>query len=219
MAAVVHYPLAGTTLKRAGCSQVSFGFESMDQKILDSINKKVTVAQNEQAAALCEKHDMDYGGTSFMVGYIDESEEEMRKTADFCRKHYLRYEPHYMTPFPGTELYRYALKEGLIDNELAYLKKLALQGNTNHLLINVTKHLRDEELIALRAKYIFYTSPYRKMGKVSPQKIVERLGILLRLPPALIANNVAREVKRMAGFRATTESHAAKDPRNSNVWE
>jgi anaerobic magnesium-protoporphyrin IX monomethyl ester cyclase len=204
-------------LKQAGCSQIGFGFESMDQGMLDSINKKVTVAQNEQAAALCDKHDMNYGGTSFMVGYVNESEDEIRKTAAFCRQHDLRYEPHFMTPFPETELYRYAQNAGLIKDELAYVKRLALQGNTSHLLINLTKNLGDAELTALRDKYIFYTSPYRKKGKLSMRKVIARAGILLKLPPGLMLKNIWREMGNLVKSRY--RDVVKEESRDSNIWE
>ncbi len=207
-------------LKGAGCSQISFGFESMDQKILDSINKKVTVEQNEQALALCEKHDMDCGSSSFMVGYIDESEEQMRRSAEFCRKHYLRYEPHYMTPFPGTELYRYSLEKGLIKNELEYLRELSRQGNTDYLLLNITKEISDAELTALRAKYLYYTSPYREKGRLSPRKLTAKLTSLLNLPPKLLAETVKRKFLSLTGFKTKgSGGSASAEQRYSNIWE
>ncbi len=206
-------------LKKAGCAQVGFGLESMDQKILDSINKKITVEQIEKAVELCDKYDLDYGGSSFMVGYLDETEEEMRKSAEFCRRKYLRYEPHYMTPFPGTELYRYALEKKLIPDELEYIRKISLQGNTSYLLVNLTKNMSDAELTALRGKYLFYTDPYREKGRLSARKFVAKFKSLCNLPLELLAVTVIRKTMRMAGLKTQGAGGGSAEAEHySNIW-
>lgn len=159
-------------LIEAKCTSIGFGIESMNQKILDSINKRISVEQTIKAIDLCKKHGLDYNSSSFMVGAIDETRTTIKQASDFCKKYKLKYEPHFMTPFPGTELYRYALKEGLITDELEYIKKLSEQGNTNFLLVNVCKHLSDEELTKFRNKYLYFpNSDSRNLG----QKVLDKL--------------------------------------------
>jgi len=142
-------------MKGAGCVQLGFGFESADQAVLDGYNKKATVEQAQGAIDLCHKYNIDLSASSFMVGAINETSDSMKKGYDFCRKNKLRYEPHFVTPFPLTPLYDYALKKGIIEDELEYIKGISKQGNTNYLFLNLT-HLTDEELIETRNKYIYF---------------------------------------------------------------
>ncbi len=146
-------------LKKAKCADVGFGLESMDQGILNEIGKNVKTEQIEKAIALCEKYGLKYNSSSFMIGSPSETEETVKKSSDFCKKHKCRYEPHYITPFPGTELYEDAIKKGLITDELAYIKLIAKQGHTSSLVVNVTKNLSDSQLNELNRKYKYFPKP------------------------------------------------------------
>jgi len=206
-------------LKEAGCAQIGFGLESVDQGILDSINKRVTVDQIKQAISWGDKHGLDCGSSSFMIGYINETEKEIKESSEFCKRHYLRYEPQFMTPCPGTELYRYAREKGLIKDELEYIKRLAKQGNTSHLLVNLTKNMSDQELIELREKYLFFTSPYRVNGRLSIKRIIEKIMKLASLPPHLLVETITRKIKEFAGIRTTGAGGSAViSRRDSNIW-
>lgn len=201
-------------LKQSNCFRIGFGIESLDQGVLDSIGKKTTVAQIEQSVEICERHELDYADSSFMVGAINETEETIRKSSEFCKKHNLRYEPHFMTAFPGTELYEYALKEKLIVDELDYVKKLALQGNTNFLLVNVCKYLSDEELITYRNKYLFFPGETRyTMLKRFLKKIFLNPRALLKL---INPDEIARKIRLI--FYGP-ENYKGSFDRYSNKWE
>lgn len=195
-------------LKKANCSQICFGIESLDQGILDSINKRVTLQQIEEAITICERNNMDFGGSSFMVGAFDETEETIKKASDFSRKHNLRYEPHFMTPFPGTKLYEYAREKGFIKDELKYVKKIALQGNTDYLILNLTKNLTDEQLQTLRDKYLFFP----KSPKLSLAKILSRGWEILNL------YGMKKFVESFLQW-VKNRSNPASFDKNSNIWK
>lgn len=163
-------------LKESNSKRIGFGIESMNQGVLDSINKRISVNDTIKALDLCKKHGLDYNASSFMVGAVNETHATIRQTHNFCKKYKLKYEPHFMTPLPGTELYRYALKEGLIKDELDYLRRLSKQGNTDFLLVNVCKNLTDEQLTNLRYKYLYYPVPKKLYdGRNVGQKIIDKL--------------------------------------------
>jgi anaerobic magnesium-protoporphyrin IX monomethyl ester cyclase len=145
-----------SALKAANVSDIGFGIESLDQDVLDLYNKNLEVEQIHKAIEICEKHQLSYAGSSFLIGAINETEKSVKSSVEFCRQHNLRYEPHFVTPFPGTELYSYAIEQGLIKDEVEYLRKMSAQGNTDYLLVNLTKNFSDEELIALRADSLYF---------------------------------------------------------------
>lgn len=192
------------TLKYSNCTDVGFGIESIEQDVLDSLNKGVTVEQIERALAICEKYKLYYGSSSFMIGAINETAESVRKSSAFAKKHNLRYEPHFMTPFPKTEIYDYAIKEGIIKDELEYLRKLSLQGNTDFLLVNLTKNLSDKELIDLKAENLFF--PISEKPSMSFERMVKIIKTLSH--PKEFVTKVHNKFKGKKTYN-----------RYSNIWE
>jgi len=101
-------------LKKAGCWAIQFGFESGNQRILDFIGKGITVKDNLEAVKKCKKLGIFVDG-SFMMGLPTETANEMKQTADFIKKSKID-APNVKVfkPYPSTELYDYAVKEGIL---------------------------------------------------------------------------------------------------------
>ena len=74
-----------TLLKEAGCSKVFFGFESGSQRILDRMNKKITVEQCERAAEICHRIGLHFY-SSYIVNYFGETEEDLEATEALIRR-------------------------------------------------------------------------------------------------------------------------------------
>src|SRR2546426_425227 len=93
------------TMRSAGCSGISFGVESGNQQILNSVSKQATVAQAEQAIRWAkEAHIKTY--CAFILGLPGETGESAMDTIRFA----LRTLPNgaqfnVLAPYPGTELY------------------------------------------------------------------------------------------------------------------
>jgi radical SAM superfamily enzyme YgiQ (UPF0313 family) len=93
-----------TKMKSTNCQQVFFGVESGCQSVLNAVNKRTTVEQNEAAIKMAKKSDL-FVAISIIIGYPNETAEMRKETFDFIR----RVEPDdvYLciaTPYPGTEL-------------------------------------------------------------------------------------------------------------------
>lgn len=146
-------------MKKAGCVYVGYGIESGSQKILDNMNKGVTVAQNEKAI----RETLKTGLTpviQMMFGYPGEDEGTIKETVDLLKRIHCSVplpnspEPQLSltTPLPGSPLYDQVLKEGLIKDEDEYLSKIELgYSRGSPVIINFTK-FTNEELFALKEK-------------------------------------------------------------------
>ncbi len=91
-------------MKATNCQQVFFGAESGCQTVLNAVNKRTTVEQNEAAIKMAKKAGL-FVAISIIIGYPGETAEMRKETFDFLR----RAEPDdvYLciaTPYPGTEL-------------------------------------------------------------------------------------------------------------------
>lgn len=125
-------------LKESGCVGVSLGLESGSQKILDRIDKKVKVEQIKNSLSLLRRYRIKWSG-SIQIGQPGETESDVKKSRDlFC--------PYIdelsavgvgiTTPFPGTALYHYGLKEGIIKSNEDLFNKIGL---LNKLVANFTQ--------------------------------------------------------------------------------
>jgi radical SAM superfamily enzyme YgiQ (UPF0313 family) len=111
-------------MQRAGCWQISFGIESGNQAILDTIGKGVTLEQIRSAIAATRQAGLLAKGF-FIVGHPGETAATLQQTIDFALELPLNdISVTMLTPFPGTELYRRAAEFGTFDDDWRKLNLL-----------------------------------------------------------------------------------------------
>ncbi|MCX6821052.1 MAG: radical SAM protein [Candidatus Aenigmarchaeota archaeon] len=99
-------------MKEAGCEVVHFGVETGSQKVLESINKRVTFKQVEAAVRAAERAGMRTVAF-FMFGLPGESEADMDETIEFAKKLNPTYASfNVATPYPGTAFFE-SVKDSL----------------------------------------------------------------------------------------------------------
>lgn len=98
--------------KKAGCIQVTFGWESGSQKMLDVYNKGTTVKQNEDSIKICNNVGLLANGT-VMIGGPGETIEDLELTRNFMVNNNITggVGVCVTTPFPGTKLWEDLVKE------------------------------------------------------------------------------------------------------------
>ena len=104
-------------MKRAGCRKIMFGLESGSNELLEIMKKKATTEEAVEAVKLCHKVGISTMG-SFMLGNIGETKDTIRQTINFAKRLKLDTAAFFVTsPYPGTELYEVAAKNGWIRND------------------------------------------------------------------------------------------------------
>lgn len=99
-------------LKQAGCWNIAFGIESGNQKILDSINKQITLEQITHAVALAKQAGLQVTG-HVIVGFPQDTRDTIAATERFINSLELDFVQYYCAiPYPGTKLYQDALANG-----------------------------------------------------------------------------------------------------------
>lgn len=182
-------------MKASGCTSVGYGVESGSQKILNSMNKRVTVKQNELAITNTLKAGMT-PIVQMIYGYPGENIETIRETVDFFdRVHF--YPPvgygdvfiSLLTPLPGSPLYEELVTDGRIRSEEEFL--LGLEHGYyigSPLRINLTQ-FTDEELLTHQAKLLKELhSNYTKYAWKRPMELIRRYV------------NAATTIKAVEGF-------------------
>lgn len=136
-------------MKESGCVFINYGIESIDDEALRRMNKALTVDMIVKGV----ENTIDCGispGLNIIFGNLGETRETLERDVEFL----LKYDDHAqnrtirpVTPYPGTDLYNYAIKEGFIlDIEDFYENK---HRNSDLMTCNFTDLSDDEYYDAL----------------------------------------------------------------------
>ena len=101
-------------LARAGCGFVFFGVESVSQKTLQSMKKRIVPTDTERAFQLCRQAGVRTVAST-IIGYPGEDEADAMATVEFCKRIGASYAFFGLpTPFPGTPFRQQCEENGWI---------------------------------------------------------------------------------------------------------
>lgn len=124
-----------------GCRLIYYGIESGAQEILDKMKKpiKASLAANEIKA--CSDAGI-YPFISFIIGFPDETEDELKKTVDMLKKvsYFGKLFCYFYIPYVGSELFDSLIKSGKI-SEIKSIKDINLRFPFNTIVRNLKKNL------------------------------------------------------------------------------
>ncbi len=104
-------------MKDAGCTLISYGLESFDAEVLQSMRKKTTPEQIAGAIDMTSERKIAFLG-NFLFGDPAENLRSVNNTLDWWSKH--RHLGINLTPiqiYPGTPLYKDAVARGIIEDD------------------------------------------------------------------------------------------------------
>ena len=106
-------------MKKAGCFNIFYGYESGDQGLLDMVDKGTTLDRIRQVNQWTKEAGIEIRA-SFMLGLPGETPELARKTIDFA----IELDPDYAqfslpTPYPGTSLWHQAKNYGNLKTDFS----------------------------------------------------------------------------------------------------
>ena len=101
-------------MKKTGCRMLCVGYEFGSQKLLDAVNKRVTLDSMRKFAKLTREAGLKVNGC-FMIGAPGETKETARQTIEFAKE----LNPNtaqfsVMVPYPGTMFYKWAKENNFI---------------------------------------------------------------------------------------------------------
>jgi len=109
-------------MKESGCSELIFGVESGDQRVLNTIiDKNLNLETVVKTAAICKKFKIKTKAF-FVIGFPGETMEDMKRTVNFAlmlrRKYGVQSGLLIATPLVGTRLYDVCKEKGYLVKEL-----------------------------------------------------------------------------------------------------
>mgnify|MGYP003582378860 FL=1 len=112
---IVDMPDILDDLKESGCQSLFIGFESINDKAIDSVNKvQNSVGKYERLVEELHKRGIMINA-SFVFGLDEDDSSVFQKTLDWIVKNKIEtVTSHILTPYPGTRLYENLHKQGRI---------------------------------------------------------------------------------------------------------
>ncbi|MBU1946373.1 MAG: B12-binding domain-containing radical SAM protein [Nanoarchaeota archaeon] len=101
-------------MREAGCRRVAYGIESGVQELLNNIKKGFKIEQVREAIKMTKQADLEIIAY-FMLGLPGETKELSLKTIEFAKEldaDFVKF--NLAVPYPGTEMYDQAVKEGTL---------------------------------------------------------------------------------------------------------
>jgi radical SAM superfamily enzyme YgiQ (UPF0313 family) len=142
-------------LVQAGTYRVVYAIETGSPRVQKNIRKNVNLEKARKYINYSAKKGLSVG-SFFMLGFLDETEEEMRQTINFaCTTKISTASFFILTPFPGTEVYEQALARNIEVDKANYTHYYALSANISKVSDKTITRLR------LWAYMRFYLNPFR----------------------------------------------------------
>lgn len=136
-------------MKEAGCVFINYGIESLDDNTLRIMHKGLTREmiirgiENTLKVGISPGLNIIYGNIDEPISAINDAVEFLLKYDDHAQMRTIR--P--VTPYPGTELFDYAIKKGLLKDIADFYENK--HKNSDLLAVNFTKHSDEEIYLAL----------------------------------------------------------------------
>lgn len=175
-------------MKKAGCVDVMYGIEFGTQRMLDFVNKRITLEDIRRTVRMTNKVGIPIKGL-FMMGYPTETKETLQDTINFAKSLKMDFfTVSLVAPYPGTNLYKYCVEKNLLVTsdwiDLMQIRHSAIK--LEHLSIEdvieyINKFMRE---CMLRPSYMLHMliKHPRKVFRYSPKllkKVFENL-VLIR---------------------------------------
>lgn len=153
------YPELLQLMEAAGCDALCVGIESGNERVQQLIRKKVTVETIKQRAAMIAKCSKIRITGYFMIGFLDETEEEIHDTIELASTLPLvRAAFNVVIPIPGTQIF-----DELIEKEQLKLHEINWDTLTNDQIAFKRNHVSGKRLMQLQREAFlrFYSRPDR----------------------------------------------------------
>lgn len=99
-------------MHKAGCIQISYGIESFDQKVLDTIRKGTTVKGNIEAMKWTREAGIKVNAF-MMIGLPNETDDSIKKSLELAEKYADSALWSVLTPYPDTYIWDHAEEFGI----------------------------------------------------------------------------------------------------------
>ncbi len=162
-------------MKKAGCFAIFYGIESADEKVLENLNKMITLERVRETVSITKKTGIKPLGF-FMFGNPGETEESIRKTIDFALSLDLTYATFTKTMAKPKSYYD---ELNIKNTGFDYWREYVLGRCSERTPIRTWTNL-DDKLLTKYVKEAFYRFYFRPSHIINTLKELRSLGQIVR---------------------------------------
>ncbi|MCL2814360.1 MAG: B12-binding domain-containing radical SAM protein [Oscillospiraceae bacterium] len=142
-------------MKKSGCQVLLIGFESLDKKNLDQMNKSWNYKLGERDELVRKMHKAGIGiYATFVFGFDADAEETFEDTLRFAMKHKFFFAAfNHLLPFPGTPLYERLQQSGRLLYDKWWLKEGYRYGDIPYRPMQMSHEELKEKCAAARRRF------------------------------------------------------------------
>lgn len=143
------------TMKKSGCQVLLIGFESLDQKNLDQMNKSWNYQMGERDEFVRKMHKAGIGiYATFVFGFDADAVETFDDTIKFAMKHKFFFAAfNHLLPFPGTPLYERLQESDRLLYEKWWLKEGYRYGDIPYRPLRISHEELKDKCAAVRRRF------------------------------------------------------------------
>jgi anaerobic magnesium-protoporphyrin IX monomethyl ester cyclase len=143
-------------MRRAGCSLIYLGVESVHQEVLNNVGKNTTIRQITSAVKTIEKNNIEIMA-SYILGTLGETRTDVEQTIEFAKKlNTLFVQFGVITPYPGSPFY------DRIKRERKFLTGRWNEFSTTRHVFSNTISLSESDILKFYASYWLRLSFFKK---------------------------------------------------------
>ena len=153
-------------LKKAGCQGIHYGIEAGTEKVLNILNKGITINHARKIFNLTKKYKIPILAY-FMIGNPKETLDDIHTTFKVMKS----LKPDYvhitiLTPFPGTKIYNDGLAKGIIKKD--YWREFAANPRSDFVPPHWDELFSKDELndLLIRGYRSFYLNPFYVLKRI-----------------------------------------------------
>lgn len=151
-------------MRKSGCCVLLIGFESIEEKNLEQMNKGWSSRLGERDELVQRIHDAGISiYATFIFGFDHDTEETFRKAVDFSLKHKFFYAAfNHLLPFPGTPLYARLKSEQRLFRPKWWTEDGYKYGDIAFTPKNMSPEELSERCVKARREFFCYSSIARR---------------------------------------------------------
>lgn len=183
-------------LKRAGCSRISFGVESAQQKYLDYLEKGTAIEQIKKAFKIARKVRQPTFAY-MMIGLRDQTKEEMYEQLEFLKKIKASYASFSVcSAYPRTSLYHNLLQDGTLKCD--FWQKFAESPSKNFQMPPSSNLYSIEDIRQIQKELTqkFYLTPLFIVKTILRIRSLKQFCVLLKMFFRIITPNKKHSAKK-----------------------